>query len=152
MTVTDIRVPASRRAPVRKWSWFTYMAVILGPALVGVLIGYIGRRAQEPASGGELVQPVALATVTAKAFPDTQLNWVGAGTFTVPAQAAPGTYILTATGNTFGCSWERLKADDGKPKSVIDSGTVTRGGFSQFTVDSGDKLLKLLGDCTWARQ
>jgi hypothetical protein len=58
---------------------------------------------------------------------------------------------VTASGLTFGCAWIRLKADDDKPKSVIDSGTVNRGGFDRFTVGSGDRVLKLLGDCTWAR-
>jgi hypothetical protein len=34
---------------------------------------------------------------------------------------------------------------------VIAEGSINRGGFDRFTVGSGDRVLKLLGDCMWAR-
>lgn len=132
----------------KKFPW----AYVLAAALwlpFGFGIGYIFK-ARTTAAPAQFEQPGPAAT-PGKAFPGARINWVGAGVFKVPAQVAPGTYIVTATGNTFGCAWIRLKADSGRPKDVIDSGTVNRGGFGQFTVGGSDRVLKLLGDCTWAK-
>lgn len=41
--------------------------------------------------------------------------------------------------------------NDNRPKSVIDSGTVNRGSFGQLTIESSDRFVKFLGDCTWAK-
>jgi hypothetical protein len=112
--------------------------------------GFVAGRATTHDTSASFEQP-APAAIAERAFPGARINYVGSGTFQVPAQATPGTYIVAAGSSTFGCAWERLKADDDKPKSVIDSGTVNRGGFDRFTVASGDRVLKLLGDCTWAR-
>jgi hypothetical protein len=131
---------------MRAGKWVYWVAAILWvPA--GVLVGYAVRGSD----GSAQFEQVDPAAVPEKAFPGVRINYVGGGTFKVPAQVTPGTYIVTASGLTFGCAWIRLKADDDKPKSVIDSGTVNRGGFDRFTVGSGDRVLKLLGDCTWAR-
>lgn len=134
------------RAPKTYWLAASVWTV------VGVIPGLAVGWAVKPAAGtGQFEQPAPTA-IAERAFPGVRINYVGSGTFTVPAQVTPGSYIVAA-GNTspFGCSWIRLKADDDKPKSVIDSGTVNRGGFDRFTVGSGDRVLKLLGDCTWAR-
>lgn len=126
------------------------LAYVLAALLFLPVGGIIGYALPHPtASGAQFEQPTP-AAAPQTAFPGARINWVGSGTFRVPAQATPGTYIVTASGLTFGCSWIRLKADDDKPKSVIDSGTVNRGGFGQFTVAASDRVLKLLGDCTWA--
>jgi len=118
------------------------------PALV--IGGAAGYELKPTARAGQFEQP-ALAAVPEKAFPGVRINYAGSGTFKVPSQVTPGTYIVTTSGLTFGCSWVRLKADDDKPKSVIAEGNVNRGGFDRFTVGSGDRVLKLLGDCMWAR-
>lgn len=129
-----------------KWVYWLAAAVW---TVVSVPIGYaVGHGAT--ADAGQFEQPT-LAAVPEKAFPGVRINYAGSGTFKVPSQVTPGTYIVTTSGLTFGCSWVRLKADDDKPKSEIDSGTVNRGGFDRFTVGSGDRVLKLLGDCMWAR-
>lgn len=130
----------------------TYWAAAAVWVVVGGVVGLAGGWAVKPApAAGQFEQPAPTA-IAERAFPGVRINWVGSGTFQVPNQVPPGSYIVAAgSTSTFGCSWIRLKADDDKPKSVIDSGTVNRGGFDRFTVGSGDRLLKLLGDCTWAR-
>lgn len=129
----------------------TYWAAAAVWVVVGAVPAAAAGYALKPSTeAGQFEQP-SPAAIAERAFPGVRVNWVGSGTFQVPAQATPGTYIVTASGLTFGCSWIRLKADDDKPKSEIDSGTVNRGGFDRFTVGSGDRLLKLLGDCMWAR-
>jgi hypothetical protein len=129
----------------------TYWAAAAIWVIVGAVPAAAAGYALKPTAGaGQFEQP-ALAAVPEKAFPGVRINYAGSGTFKVPSQVTPGTYIVTTSGLTFGCSWVRLKADDDKPKSEIDSGTVNRGGFDRFTVGSGDRVLKLLGDCMWAR-
>jgi hypothetical protein len=133
--------------PPRFAPWI-YLAATAVWLLVG---GIVGWAVKPTPAAGQFEQP-APAAIAERAFPGARINWVGSGTFTVPAEVTPGAYIVAAgTSSTFGCSWIRLKADDDKPKSVIDEGVVNRGGFDRFTVGSGDRVLKLLGDCTWAR-
>lgn len=114
--------------------------------VVGGVVGFAVHRTPSSAAQFE-ASPLAAPAVQ---FPGARINYVGSGTYRVPSQVAPGTYVFTATGNTFGCTWERLKADDDKPKSIIDSGSVNRGGFGQFSVKPGDRVVKMIGDCTWA--
>lgn len=120
-------------------------------AAVWTAVGAIGGYAFHPSSApAPSWQETALPA--ANEMPaGIRINYIGAGMFAVPDQLTPGTYIVTATGNTFGCYWGRLKATDGKVKSIVDSGTVSRGGFGQFTVQRADKAVKLIGDCTWSR-
>jgi hypothetical protein len=133
------------RAP--KTYWLAAAVWIVVGCVVGLAVGW----AVKPAAGaGQFEQPAPTA-IAERAFPGVRINYVGSGTFQVPNQVTPGTYILTASGLTFGCSWIRLKANDDKPKSVIAEGSINRGGFDRFTVGSGDRVLKLLGDCMWAR-
>lgn len=125
--------------------WLAAAAWIIVSGPVGYAVGHNTK----PAAQFEQPAPTAIAE---RAFPGARLSWSGSGTFQVPNQAPPGSYIVAAGNGSFGCSWVRLRADDGKPKSEIDSGTVNRGGFDRFTIGSGDRLLKLLGDCTWAEE
>jgi hypothetical protein len=129
----------------------TYWAAAAVWTLVGAVPAAAAGYALKPSAEAGQFEQSSPTAIPERAFPGVRINWVGGGTFQVPSQVTPGTYIVTASGLTFGCSWIRLKADDDKPKSVIDSGTVNRGGFDRFTVGSGDRLLKLLGDCMWAR-
>lgn len=117
----------------------------------GLVAGVAGGFALKPDSTSASFEQPAPAAIAERAFPGARLSWSGGGTFQVPAQAAPGEYIVAAGSSAFGCAWVRLKADDGKPKSVIDSGAINRGGFDRFTVASTDRVLKLQGDCEWAR-
>lgn len=127
----------------------TYWAAAAVWVVVGGVVGLAGGWAVKPAAGaGQFEQPAPTA-IAERAFPGVRINYVGSGTFQVPNQVTPGTYIVTASGLTFGCSWELRTADDGKPKSVTASGAVSRGETSQFTVGRSDRLLKLLGDCMW---
>ena len=122
-----------------------YVIGAAGGLLVGGLGGFaVGHNASSGSAQFEQPAPTAIAE---RAFPGTRINYVGSGTWTVPNQVPPGAYIVAAGNGAFGCSWLRLKTDDDKPKSVIDSGTVNRGGFDRFTVARTDEVLKLLGDC-----
>lgn len=147
MTTLQFATPARQRA--RTWSKTTYALFTLPWLLPGAVAGYAAHEiTAKPAAQFE---PAAVAVAPQKAFPGARISYSGSGTFQVPGQVAPGTYMVTASGLTFGCAWERLKSVDDKPKSVIDSGAVNRGTFGQFTVSPSDKLLRLSGDCTWAR-
>lgn len=127
--------------------WVYWVAAILW-APIGGLVGW----AVKPAPATATFEQPAATAIPERAFPGVRLSWSGGGTFQVPAQAPPGDYIVAAgSASAFGCTWLRLRKDDGKPKSEIGSGSVNRGGFDRFTVGSGDRVLKLLGDCTWAR-
>lgn len=129
----------------------TYWAAAAVWVLPGLIAGGAAGYALKPSTdAGQFEQP-SPAAIAERAFPGVRINWVGSGTFQVPAQATPGTYIVTASGLTFGCSWIRLKADDDRPRSVIGSGSVSRGGFDRFTVGGADRVLRLLGDCMWAK-
>lgn len=134
-----------------KWMAASRWIYLVAAAILWVPIGGVAGWAAKSgtASSAARFEQPAPAVVPQSAFPGVRVTYVGGGTFQVPAQAAPGTYIVTASGNTFGCSWLRLKADDDRQKSVIDSGTVNRGEFGQFTVSRSDRVLKLLGDCMW---
>lgn len=130
-----------------RWVYWLAAAVWM---IVTLPTGYaIGHGTASTSAAFEQPAPTAIAE---RAFPGMRVNYVGSGTFKVPSQVAPGTYIVTASGLTFGCSWVTLTADNDKPKSVGDSGTVNRGAFGQFTVAPTDRVLKLIGDCTTARQ
>jgi len=128
----------------------TYWAAAAVWVLVGAVPAAAAGYALKPDDSAQFVQ-AAPDAVPEQAFPGVRTSYVGSGTFKVPSQVAPGTYIVTASGLTFGCSWIRLKVDDDKPKSVISSGTVNRGGFDHFTVSRSDRVLRLLGDCMWAQ-
>jgi len=127
----------------------TYWAAAAVWTVVGAVPAAAAGYALKPESA-QFMQ-AAPDAVPEKAFQGVRINYVGSGTFRIPDQVTPGTYIVTASGLTFGCSWIRRSADDDKPKSVIDSGTVNRGGFDHFTVGRGDRVLQLLGDCMWAQ-
>lgn len=119
-------------------------------AIPGVLLGGVGAWALKPtAASAQFEQPAATA-IPERAFPGARVSYGGSGLFRVPSQVPPGSYIVAAGSGTFGCSWQRLSSDDGKPKSEIDSGAINRGGFDRFTVAPSDRFLRLFGDCTWA--
>lgn len=119
--------------------------------IVGLLVGGAGVWALKPTVAAASFEQPALDVVPQAAFPGARISYVGSGLFRVPSQVPPGAYIVAASGKTFGCSWVRLSADDGKPKSEIDSGVANPGGFDRFTVAGSDRFLQLVGDCTWAR-
>jgi hypothetical protein len=118
---------------------------------IGGGAGYVWRAGTTPTSAAQFEQPAATA-IPQRAFPGAKVNYSGNGTYAVPGQAPPGEYTVTAGGSPYGCTWARLSATDGKPKNEIDAGTVVRGGLGQFTVASGDRALKMQGDCWWYKQ
>lgn len=75
----------------------------------------------------------------------------GSGTFRVPEQVAPGTYMVTAGAGDFGCHWERLKAYDGKEASILSTGNASRGAYGRLVVNPKDKGVRMVGDCVWVR-
>ena len=133
-----------------KKSWFVYILAASLFAGVGSLVGYaFGHGTIEQQATFQATTPVVEST---REFPGADRNYVGSGLWHVLSEVSPGTYDVTSTSGTFGCSWWRLKANNDKPKSVIASGTFSRGGFDTFTIASTGKYLKLLGDCVWKRE
>lgn len=126
-----------------KWVYLAVAGIVWVPA--GAILGW----AFKPAAASAQFEQPSPTAIPERAFPGMRVSYSGSGTFQVPAQVTPGQYIVTASGLTFGCSWELRKADDGKPKSVTDAGAVSRGETGQFTVRGSDRVLKLLGDCMW---
>jgi hypothetical protein len=120
----------------------------MGGVIPAALVGFAFGKNLHPATAATFDSPVAVAPQTAWA--GARLSYSGSGTWHVPAQVPPGTYMVTATGNVFGCAWYRLSKDDGKPRSEIEAGSVNRGSFSVFTVASTDKLVRFRGECAWA--
>lgn len=119
--------------------------------LVGLLLGGVGVYALKPdATPAKFEQP-APPPVAEQAFSGAQINWVGSGTFQVPAQAPPGRYLITPSGSVLGCIWKRLKSTDGKPKSVIAQGSPNRGASDEIVIASSDHVFEMLGDCTLGR-
>lgn len=118
------------------------------PALV--VGGAVGYALKPVAASAQFEQPTPTATAEL-AFPGTRINYVGGGTFRVPAEAPPGRYLITPSGSTIGCIWKRLKANDDKPKSVVDAGAPNRGASDEIIVAPSDRFLALLGDCTLVR-
>jgi len=135
------------KIPKAPWPYLAAAAFFWAP--VGAAGGY-AFKAGTTAKTASFETP-ATVVVASKVFPGTRTTWVGGGTFRVPLQVPPGGYVVTGSG-TFGCSWFRLSATDNQLRSVIASGSVSRGGVDEFTVVPGDRFLRLLGDCTWARQ
>jgi hypothetical protein len=121
-------------------------------ALVGGILGWVGNSAQHSEDVGTFQSAQQTVVARVPELPSgVRLNWVGSGLFKTPSEMAPGGYIVTATGNTFGCAWETRKANDEKPKSVIDSGTVARGSLAQFSITPSTRVIRLIGDCTWEK-
>jgi hypothetical protein len=133
----------------KPWAYVLASAVV---ASVGSVAGYVLH--STPATGAtfEPAQTQAIASGVMQSFPGAQLSYSGSGLFRVPSQAPPGDYMVAAGSSLYGCTWLRLKANDGKPKSVIEDGTLNRGGFNAtVTVASSDKYIQFIGDCTWSR-
>lgn len=74
------------------------------------------------------------------------------GTWKVPTEIKPGTYVTTAgTGLLGGCYWARVKSFDGEMNSLIANGLVEAGSRGRFTVKASDKGVELTGDCVWTK-
>lgn len=91
------------------------------------------QRAQQPK---QPTQPAAQPAVTG----------LGAGTWSVPGEVKPGTYVTTADGP---CYWARLKDFDGELTSISANGNLTDGDRGRVSVKAGDKGLELSGNCVW---
>lgn len=134
-----------RRDRVPKVIFWLVLGILLG-AIPASFIGYArgGGPGTDTASFQEVTSSPGRAV-----FPGAQVNYTGSGTFKVPDQAPPGTYMLTAASNTYGCSWKRLKSLDGKLRSTIDGRLFNKSGFDTFTVARTDRYVMFIGDCTW---
>ena len=127
-----------------KWLYFGFSVFW---AVIGGLLGYAIYYGTHPVPEPQFQDVQAAAPENP--LPGVRISYVGSGIFKVPSEFSPGTYVVTASGTTFGCFWGRLKAPDNKTTSIIDGDAVNRGGIAQFTVEGKDKAVKLVGDCTW---
>lgn len=129
----------------------TYFVSAVFFIFVGIAIGYGAGSEYGADKPTAQFQETIVAAPPDRPLPGVRINYVGSGVFEVPKEFAPGTYMVTAPGSTFGCYWARLKSPSDKTSAIIYGNTVTRGGLSQFTVTSTDKAVKMVGDCTWSK-
>lgn len=147
-TAPTLVLASRRRRGKTPWVYILAASVWL---VAGIGAGY-GLRAGTSHPSAATFQAPDGAPVPQKDFPGAEISHFGAGTWRVPAQAPLGTYLVTATDTSMGCIWKRLKVNDGKPKSEIASGTVTRGELNEVTLEEGDHWLVLGGHCSWIRR
>lgn len=75
-----------------------------------------------------------------------------AGTWKVPSEVKPGTYVTTVPDEAFiGCYWARVRDFEGGVNSIIANDIVSPGARGRFTVKAGDAGVELTGDCVWKR-
>ncbi len=112
-------------------------------SLAGAYAGYWAQSRDTPAQFVPAATPASVAPV--------RITYSGAGLYRVPAQFAPGTYMVTAGAGDFGCYWERLRAFDGREASVLSHGDASRGGYGRLVVTPKDLGVRMVGDCVWVR-
>lgn len=117
---------------------------LLGAGFIGSAVGaQHAVAAPQPTTG-------AITVAKVPTLPGFTLTWGGTGTLTVPAQVAPGSYLVAADDN-LGCVWERLKKNDGRVSSRLDQGKIPRGAAPMVVeVLNTDRYLRLLG-CAFKR-
>ena len=125
----------------RKLIWLGVLVSVL--ALMGGagLGSWLETRSAGPA---EFIQQAA----PAEASP-IKVSYSGTGTFRVPDQFPPGTYMVTAGAGDFGCYFERLRRLDNREASVISHGQANRGGYGRLIVTAKDAGVRMIGDCVW---
>jgi hypothetical protein len=133
---------------------------------VGVLAGSATTEKPTAASFGEAVASTAPVVTTTTAAPPAKSApapvattravpkpvTVGNGVWSVPDEIKPGTYVVTAPNDGFGCHWARLKSTDGDLDSINANGNVDSGARGRFTVKASDKAVELDGDCEWTKK
>lgn len=142
MTAPTVKLVPNRRRKSGS-GWVPWCAGAAAGALMvaGPVYAFTANR---PASAASFDVPGPAATA-AREWPGMQTMHGGQGTFTVPGQAPPGRYNLSAGSTIQGCSW--TLASGSKPKDVISEGSMNRGGFTTFTITSEVRTVTLQGDC-----
>lgn len=116
--------------------------IILTTAVLCVWAGYYrGRQMSPPA------QFISAGTVAKEpSLPGFALTYSGTGTLDVPAQVAPGTYLIGPSDD--GCVWQRLRRDSYSVNAIIATGQLGRGAPPRLVVvERTDRYLRLLS-CT----
>lgn len=136
-----------RRAGPRFWLGYA-AATVLATALIGTVTALRSTQSNEPPSAAPSTQARVLTvvrTVTAPPPPLTVIN--GDGTFSVPADIAPGTY--RSQGGDPNCYWARLRGLGGTPEEVIvNSNTL---GPAVVTIARTDKGFETSGCLKWTK-
>ena len=120
----------------RKLLWGT------GITAAALAIACGGAPAADPAPD-DLADPFA-TTAPAKKAPG-----LGDGTYTVPGEVRPGTYVTTVPADAINCYWARLRNMDGELEGIITNGNLAPGARGRFTVKATDKGVQLTGGCRW---
>jgi hypothetical protein len=129
-----------------------FAPLILVALFVATLGGYYVGSRPVAASSATFTAPATndgYAAAAHDAFPGAEVNYVvSSRTYRVPAEVPRGDYLITPTGTIFGCTWERRKANDGKPKSTLEMGAPARGSSDEVSIGAADRYLVLNGGCT----
>lgn len=126
----------------RRAAWLIGAAVVVG-VLGGAFSGYVAQR-HDPG-------PAVFAEPATVAAQPIRVTYGGNGTFLVPSQVAPGTYMVTAGAGDFGCYWERLKTLSTGSGSVLSHGDASRGAYGRLVVTKADAAVRMVGDCVWVK-
>jgi hypothetical protein len=136
-----------------------FMRALVALAAVGAVIALAvpsGQGAQTGKAAAQAAQGTAAALTAGRPAPATPAavrptpapTTVGPGTWAVPAEVHPGTYITTAPAH---CYWARLSSTDGELASIIANENLPPGARGRITIKKTDAAIKLDGPCIWQR-
>jgi hypothetical protein len=140
--------PHQQTYPKKRRTWpYIVGALTLGGCVVGGIAAVAGGNAQPESPGTAVGIAGGKAATSAAPKAKPKSVEVTAGTWSVPGEVKPGTYVTTGVGH---CYWARLKDFDGGFESIIANANLDDGERGRLTVKASDKGLELRGDCKWA--
>lgn len=130
------------------------VATLLLCGIFGVVILTAADKARQPTgtSGNqaEAAKPVK-PTATQPVNPTPAAGSISDGTWEVPSEVKPGTYISTVPDGTFSfCVWERLSGFTGKDDTIA-LGTGNAGDRMRVVISPTDKGFETKGCGVWTK-
>lgn len=158
MTYTNPNSPYPYAQPKRKsrkglWITLSVLAVLLcggGTAVIAALAS-MGSEPSSVSPTWEAPAPSGQdATESAPKPPKAAGVTITAGTWAVGSEVKAGSYKTVAPEDEFiGCTWQRLKSDDGEFNSIITSDIIPPGTAGRLQIKKTDKFIALSGGCIW---
>lgn len=94
--------------------------------------------------GGQVETPAPTTPLAAGTIAD--------GTWSVPDEVKPGTYVSTVPDDGIGfCHWSRLKGFSGDAQDLLDIGSGSTGDRMRVTIKSSDKGFETKGCGIWRK-
>lgn len=142
--------------PKRRFPWLWSIAGLLtlacGIGAVATIASPDAESARITGGGGvPLSEPAAPTAVSPKPA-RTEKPGYSAGTWKVPTEVSPGTYVATAAEDSImGCYWARLRDFDGDVNSIIANDIIAPGARGRVTIKKSDAGVEFAGECVWKR-